>query len=103
VLVRVQVHALLLSFIYKIVLQNIPYFGEYQKLREQKIAELKANSNPLDQIIKVTRPAQEAIAPIPSVKDIIGKATVHISSFKELDNKKQVVALIDDVINILTN
>nr|XP_012218398.1 PREDICTED: dihydropyrimidine dehydrogenase [NADP(+)] [Linepithema humile] len=76
--------------------KNIPYFGEYQKLREQKIAELKANSNPLDQVIKVTRPAQEPIAPIPSVKDVIGKATAHISSYKELDNKKQVVALIDD-------
>lgn len=87
----------LLFFIYKIILQNIPYFGEYQKLREQKIAELKANSNPLDEVIKVTRPAREPIAPIPSVKDVIGKAIIHISSFKELDNRKQVVALIDDV------
>jgi len=78
-------------------LQNIPYFGEYQKLREQKIAELKMNSNPLDVIIKEMRPAPGPIAPIPTVKDMIGKALPHIGSYKELDNRKQVVALIDDV------
>ena len=37
--------------------KNIPYFGEYQKLREQKIAEIKAKSNPLDKVAEVTRPA----------------------------------------------
>lgn len=78
-------------------LQNVPYFGEYQRLREQKIAELKADSNPLDEVVKVMRPAPEPIAPIPTVKDVIGKALTHIGSFKELNNKKQMVALIDDV------
>ncbi|XP_011641125.1 dihydropyrimidine dehydrogenase [NADP(+)] [Pogonomyrmex barbatus] len=76
--------------------KNIPYFGVYQRLRERKIAELKANSNPLDQVVKTTRPAPEPIAPIPTVKDVIGKALNHISSYKELDNRKQVIALIDD-------
>lgn len=45
----------------------------------------------------VTRPAPKPIAPIPTVKDVIGKALRHIGSFRELDNKKQVIALIDDV------
>lgn len=76
--------------------KNVPYFGEYQKLREKKIAELKANYNPLDEVVKVTRPSPGPIAPILSVKNMIGKALPHISSYKELDNKKQVVALIDD-------
>lgn len=76
--------------------KNIPYFGGYQKLREQKTAELKANSNPLDEDVMITRPAPKPIAPIPIIKDIIGKALVHIGSYRELDNKKQVIALIDD-------
>ncbi|XP_070150339.1 dihydropyrimidine dehydrogenase [NADP(+)] [Polyergus mexicanus] len=76
--------------------KNIPYFGAYQKLREQKIAELKANSNPLDKVMTVTRPTPRPITPVPTVKDIIGKALVHIGSYRELDNKKQVIALIDD-------
>lgn len=43
------------------------------------------------------RPAPTPVAPIPGIKDVIGKALDNISSYKELDNKKQVVALIDDV------
>ncbi|XP_033325704.2 dihydropyrimidine dehydrogenase su(r) isoform X1 [Megalopta genalis] len=76
--------------------KNVPYFGEYQKLREQKIAEIKANSNPLDRPVAITRPAPNPIAPIPSLKDVIGKAVSRIGSFKQLDTKHQVVALIDD-------
>ncbi|XP_032675944.1 dihydropyrimidine dehydrogenase [NADP(+)] [Odontomachus brunneus] len=76
--------------------KNVPYFGEYQKLREKKIAELKASSNPLDGVVEVTRPAPAPTASIPSVKEVIGKALTNIGSYKELDNKKQVVALIDD-------
>ena len=51
----------------------------------------------MNKIVKAMRPALEPIAPIPAVKDIIGKALIHIGSYNELDNKKQVVALIDDV------
>lgn len=35
--------------------------------------------------------------PAPSVQDIIGISLKHIGSYKQMDNKKQVVALIDDV------
>ncbi|KZC14706.1 Dihydropyrimidine dehydrogenase [NADP(+)], partial [Dufourea novaeangliae] len=76
--------------------KNIPYFGEYQKLREQKIAEIKAHSNPLEKTCTVTRPVPKLIASVPTIKDVIGKAINHIQTYKELDNKKQVVALIDD-------
>lgn len=77
--------------------QNIPYFGEYQKLREQKIAEIKANSNPLDKTVDITRPTLKSIGPVPTIKDVIGKALDHIGTYKDLNNKEQVVALIDDV------
>lgn len=76
--------------------KNIPYFGAYQELREQKIAEIKANSSPLDEPVATTRPAPLPVAPVPSIKDVIGKAVSHIGPYKQLDNKRQVVALIDD-------
>lgn len=41
------------------------------------------------------------LAEIPRVKDVIGKALPKIGAYKQLDNTKQVVALIDDVNNIL--
>ena len=76
--------------------KNVPYFGEYQKLREEKIAEIKARSNPLDNVIEITRPAPKPSIPVPAIKDIIGKATDYIGAFKNLNTKEQVVALIDD-------
>nr|XP_034189546.1 dihydropyrimidine dehydrogenase [NADP(+)] isoform X1 [Osmia lignaria] len=76
--------------------KNVPYFGEYQKLREEKIAEIKARSNPLDNVIEITRPAPKPSIPVPAIKDIIGKATEYIGAFKNLNTKEQVVALIDD-------
>ncbi|XP_017767317.1 PREDICTED: dihydropyrimidine dehydrogenase [NADP(+)] [Eufriesea mexicana] len=76
--------------------KNVPYFGEYQILREQKIAEIKVNSNPLDKPIEITRPISKPVAPIPTIKDVVGKALNYIGTFKDLNNKEQVIALIDD-------
>lgn len=76
--------------------KNIPYFGEYQKLREKKIAELKEKMNPLDINFSSTRPAPEPVGSVPAIKDVIGKSLSHIGAYKELNNKQQVVALIDD-------
>ncbi|KAK2578695.1 hypothetical protein KPH14_011663 [Odynerus spinipes] len=75
---------------------SIPYFGEYQKLREKKIAELKEKTNPLDAKFVPMRPAPEPFAPVPAIKDVIGKSLSQIGAYKELNNKQQVVALIDD-------
>jgi len=55
------------------------------------------NLNLLEETVVATRPAPEPITPIPSIKDVIGKALSHISSYKKLDNGRQVIALIDDV------
>ncbi|XP_058793029.1 dihydropyrimidine dehydrogenase [NADP(+)] [Phymastichus coffea] len=76
--------------------KNIPHFGEYLKLREQKAAVIKENSNLLEAGLPSTRPAPRPVMPVPTVKDVIGKALSHIGTYNELDNKKQVVALIDD-------
>ncbi|XP_001604620.1 dihydropyrimidine dehydrogenase [NADP(+)] [Nasonia vitripennis] len=76
--------------------QSVPYFGEYQKLREKKAAEIKEQSNLLDVELKPTRPAPKPVQPIPTINDLIGKALPHIGNYTQLDNKKQVVALIDD-------
>ncbi|XP_033210054.1 dihydropyrimidine dehydrogenase [NADP(+)] [Belonocnema kinseyi] len=76
--------------------KNIPHFGKYQKLREQKIAEIKLQSDLLSVNLEPSRPVPEPKGPVPKVKDVIGKSLPHIGSYKKLDNKKQVVALIDD-------
>lgn len=37
------------------------------------------------------------INPAPKLKDVIGSSLKYVGTYKNLDNKKQVVALIDDV------
>lgn len=66
-------------------------------LREKTIAEIKARTDPLDAPLKPVRPVNEPVATTPALKDVIGKALPYIGTYKHLDNKKQVVALIDDV------
>lgn len=37
------------------------------------------------------------VKPVPTIKDVIGASLKYVGPYKKLDNKKQVVALIDDV------
>ena len=85
-----------------LLFKNVPFFGEYQKLREKVEAEVNLRSNLLDKNFEVYRPAPQPIQKIPTVNEIVGKALPHIKNYKQLDNKQQVVALIDDVRNIKT-
>ena len=39
----------------------------------------------------------EHMKPVPKLVDVVGDALSHIGPYKQLDNKRQVVALIDDV------
>lgn len=41
--------------------------------------------------------ANNGINPAPKLKDVIGASLKYVGTYKNLDNKKQVVALIDDV------
>lgn len=78
------------------------FFGPYLKEREEKVAKLheekgalwKIDSNDAD--IKIQNGSSKP-QPAPKIKDIIGRALSHIGTYKNLDNKQQKVALIDDV------
>lgn len=77
--------------------KNLPNFGPYKKEKEIIVAEAKEKDDLLADKYKpvVVRPAVGPKKPIPSVKDMIGKALPLIGSYGDLDNKQQVVALID--------
>ena len=78
--------------------QKWPYFGTYQSKREEKISELKKQTDLLAEELKPPprihfKPAK----PVPAIKDVVGRALPLIGPYLRLDNKQQVVALIDDV------
>lgn len=77
---------------------TLPHFGPYQKQRERLTAEQKITEDLLDKKHQPEphRPARQPIHPVPRVKDVIGKALPKIGSYESLDNKHQVVALIND-------
>lgn len=85
-----------------VVLQDIgkkkwPYFGHYQSLREEKMSEMKKQTDLLAESLKPpSRNCYEPTKPVPAVKNVIGQALSMIGPYKGLDNKQQVVALIDD-------
>ncbi|KAH0534263.1 dihydropyrimidine dehydrogenase [NADP(+)] [Cotesia glomerata] len=74
---------------------HVPFFGEYQVLREKAMAEIRAKADPLE-IFEEKNGKSEFVGPVLKVKDFLGKALPNITNYKQLDNKKQVVALIDD-------
>lgn len=79
-----------------VVGENVPHFGEYQELREKVTVEIKKNSDPLDGKIEQHRPANSPEKPVPTVQQVVGRSLPMIGVYKNLDNKKQVVALIND-------
>ncbi|XP_071451994.1 dihydropyrimidine dehydrogenase [NADP(+)], partial [Hetaerina americana] len=78
--------------------KSLPYFGPYQKKREEIVAQLKIEEDLLDpkNNSPSNRPPNKPNSKIPEVKDEIGKALKAIGPYKRLDNRKQVVALIND-------
>lgn len=93
-------------------------FGVQKKEREEKVAQLmkekgpiwKLNANDVDIPSNGTNGFAKAngkndvngsgfsVNPAPPMKDVIGASLKYVGAYKNLDNKKQVVALIDDVI-----
>lgn len=74
------------------------------KEREEKLAKLREEKGPIwkidgsdDTDMKPQANGAHAPQAAPKVKDIIGRALPHIGTYKNLDNKQQKVALIDDV------
>lgn len=84
-------------------------FGVQKKEREEKISQLMKEKGPIwkldsndDDIpnsTNGTNGTKNGINPAPALKDVIGASLKYVGTYKKLDNKKQVVALIDDVIN----
>ncbi|XP_058819124.1 dihydropyrimidine dehydrogenase [NADP(+)] [Topomyia yanbarensis] len=78
------------------------HFGEYRKKREEKLAKMRSENGALwDPTVTngdVDKRERKTSAenPAPKIKDVLGAALPKIGSYKSLDNKKQVVALIDD-------
>lgn len=79
----------------------ILHFGEWKKKRDAKLTEMRAEKGPMwDPIKEQTKePASPPLADIkPALKisQVLGKALPRIGTYNDLDNRKQVVALIDD-------
>jgi dihydropyrimidine dehydrogenase (NADP+) len=93
--------------------EALPHFGPYKEKREQLLHELrqtapaaaqdaepgistilKSQENFLKPNYDLT--VQEHLANVPKLKDVIGRALDKIGTYNSLNNKQQVVALIDD-------
>lgn len=83
------------------ILQKLPHFGPYRKQREHQLHKLHLNTDPLFAEQKTTNGDTHNNGvnkyEIPKINDVIGLALPKIGAYKQLDNTKQVVALIDDV------
>lgn len=78
--------------------KTLPHFGSYKKEREEIVAEKLRDADLLGEGYQVSqcRPARKPQIPVPTVKDVIGKSLPRIGPYSNLDNTKQVVALIND-------
>lgn len=82
----------------------MPHFGPYRKQREEQLRKIHLNTNPLAEESEIANGVGnnngfcDNTVQIPRINDIIGLALPKIGAYKQLDNTKQVVALIDDVI-----
>ncbi|XP_014244997.1 dihydropyrimidine dehydrogenase [NADP(+)] [Cimex lectularius] len=72
----------------------LPYFGKYNEIRKEKIADLKKKTNELPPVRK--RNINKKISDVPKIQDIIASSLQFITNYKSLDNNAQVVALIND-------
>lgn len=91
-------------------LKPLVNFGPYKKEREEKVSALMKEKGPIwklspdDDDIPTNghaangvEKATNGVNKVPTVKDIIGASLKYVGTYNQLDNKKQVVALIDDV------
>lgn len=83
--------------------QSLPHFGPYGQQREEIMHKMRLQKGALwdpfneDETNGVS---MNGLGDIPCVQNIIGASVDKVTPYKKLDNKKQVVALIDDVRDI---
>lgn len=76
------------------------HFGPQKKEREEQLAKLYGVKGPIWKLNADEDDASQnssGIKPVPKLSDVIGASLKYVGPYKKLDNKKQVVALIDDV------
>ena len=76
--------------------KNMPNFGEYSRIRDEKLSEIKNTSSLLGDNLVPERKLYKPDKPISSVQEQIGRALPLIGTYGDLDNTEQVVALIDE-------
>ena len=94
----IPVHQLgkLVPKILKMLGQDLPNFGSYKQKKAEIIAEHKESTDLLSEDkMPVPHAPHEMKKPIPKVQDVIGEAVSRIGTYNDLDNRQQVVALID--------
>ncbi|KAL3284645.1 hypothetical protein HHI36_018799 [Cryptolaemus montrouzieri] len=88
--------------------KKLPHFGKYKKQREDILANIHKEGLYKEQLMQHHGNSEKdllkfdsiqslpKIERIPELKNFIGRALNRIGAYKQLDNSKQVVALIDD-------
>ncbi|XP_033737186.1 dihydropyrimidine dehydrogenase [NADP(+)]-like isoform X1 [Pecten maximus] len=78
--------------------QTLPSFGPYAQQKADIMAKHFKDADILGEKFQPApiRPANVPKKPVPSVQEVIGKALPMIGSYGDLNNKEQVVALIDE-------
>ncbi|CAG0923845.1 unnamed protein product, partial [Notodromas monacha] len=76
----------------------LPNFGPFKHEREDAVVKIKLTDDLLggDKRDASVRPGNLPLVPVPTVQDVIGRSLGNIGSYSDLDNKQQVVAVIND-------
>lgn len=90
-------------------LKKLPHFGEYRRQREEILSNMHKEGSYQEKLVmhhgdpnkdviifKSTQEVNGYKTPL-KIEDVMGRALSKIGTYGQLDNTKQVVALIDDV------
>jgi len=75
--------------------KKLPNFGPFKHERDLLLSEIKKKQDLLANVPDPVRPTFRTTKAIPTVQDMIAKAVPNITAYGELNNKEQVVAVID--------
>lgn len=80
----------------ELVGKQLPHFGPYEAERQRLLAEHHHQAGVSTEPPAPVRPAPAPATTPPAIKDLVGFSLSHIGTYNQLDNKQQVVALIDE-------
>lgn len=76
--------------------RGLPKFGDYEKKRRELKTAVKSSGEEKVVFEKHASVTPASAAKVPSIKDQIGRAVSRIGTYNDLNNKEQVVALVDE-------